>query len=279
MATILGTIQSTFTNFKGIGRQWIKNTEEERLLGVSLTGILDNEMLSNTTKESLPALLSHLRLHAVTVNRHWANKLGIEASTAITCVKPSGTVSQLVDAASGIHPRHNEYFIRTVRADKKDPLTKFMVESGFPYEDSLEKPNSMAVFSFPMHSPENAVTRHTMTAIQHLELWKIYAEYWCEHKPSITVSVNEHEWLQVANFVYDNFNVMSGISFLPMTEHSYKQAPYQDITKEYYTELLDKMPKEVNWKNLAEYEKGDTTLGSQTLNCTGDVCEIVDIIN
>ena len=279
MATILGTIQSTFTNFKGIGRQWIRNTEEERLLGVSLTGILDNAMLSNTTRESLPALLSNLRLHAVAVNRHWADKLGIEASTAITCVKPSGTVSQLVDAASGIHPRHNEYYIRTVRADKKDPLTKFMAEAGFPCEDSIDKPNAMAVFSFPMHSPESAVTRHTMTAIQHLELWKIYAEHWCEHKPSITVSVKEHEWLQVANFVYDNFDVMSGISFLPLTEHSYKQAPYQDITKEEYNKLLSEMPKEVNWQNLAEYEKGDTTLGSQTLNCTGDVCEVVDIIN
>ena len=228
MATILGTIQSTFTNFKGIGRQWTRNTEEERLLGVSLTGILDNAMLSNTTRESLPALLSNLRLHAVEVNRHWADKLDIEASTAIT-----------------------------VRADKKDPLTQFMVESGFPCEDSLDKPNSMAVFSFPMHSPKSAITRHTMTAIEHLELWKIYAEYWCEHKPSITVSVNEHEWLRVANFVYDNFDVMSGISFLPLTE----------------------MPKEINWENLADYERGDTTLGSQTLNCTGDICEVVDIIN
>tara|TARA_R110000751_G_C13776372_1_gene480617 strand:+ start:1 stop:1590 length:1590 start_codon:yes stop_codon:yes gene_type:complete len=279
MATILGTIQSTFTNFKGIGRQWTRNTEEERLLGVSLTGILDNAMLSNTTRESLPALLSNLRLHAVAVNRHWADKLDIEASTAITCVKPSGTVSQLVNAASGIHPRHNEYYIRTVRADKKDPLTQFMVESGFPCEDSLDKPNSMAVFSFPMHSPKSAITRHTMTAIEHLELWKIYAEYWCEHKPSITVSVNEHEWLRVANFVYDNFDVMSGISFLPLTEHSYKQAPYQDITEEEYIKLLNEMPKEINWENLADYERGDTTLGSQTLNCTGDICEVVDIIN
>jgi len=279
MATILGTIQSTFTSFKGIGRQWTRNTEEERLLGVSLTGILDNAMLSNTTKENLSALLSHLRLHSVSVNKDWADKLGIEASTAITCVKPSGTVSQLVDAASGIHPRHNEYYIRTVRADKKDPLTKFMIKSGFPYEDSLDKPNATAVFSFPMHSPENAITRHTMSAIQHLELWKIYAEHWCEHKPSITVSVKENEWLQVANFVYNNFNVMSGISFLPMTEHSYKQAPYQDITKEKYSELLSSMPKEINWQDLAEYEKGDTTLGGQTLNCTGDVCEVVDIIN
>ena len=279
LATILGTIQSCFTDFKGLSRQWTRNTEEERLLGVSLTGILDNKMMSNKTNDNLETLLSNLRLTAVATNNKWAKYLGIEPSAAITCVKPSGTVSQLVDAASGIHPRHAEYYIRTVRADKKDPLTQFMTEKGFPVEDELAKPQSMSVFNFPMKSPKGALTRHDISAIDHLKIWQIYSEYWCEHKPSITISVQEDEWMEVGAYVYKNFNLMSGISFLPMTEHTYKQAPYQDCDKATYDELLSKMPTDVDWKLLSEFEAEDNTHGSQTLNCTGDVCEIVDIVN
>ena len=279
LATILGTIQACFVDFKGLSRQWVRNTEEERLLGVSLTGILDNKMMSNKTNDNLETLLSNLRLTAVATNSKWAKYLGIEPSAAITCVKPSGTVSQLVDAASGIHPRHAEYYIRTVRADKKDPLTQFMTEKGFPVEDELAKPQSMSVFNFPMKSPKGALTRHDLSAIDHLKIWQVYSEHWCEHKPSITVSVQEHEWMEVGAYVYKNFNLMSGISFLPMTEHTYKQAPYQDCDKTTYDELLSKMPTDVDWKLLAEFEAEDNTHGSQTLNCTGDVCEIVDIVN
>ena len=278
LATILGTIQSCFTDLKGLGRQWIKNTEEERLLGVSLTGILDNAMLANKTKDSLPALLSSLRMTAVHTNRKWSSKFNIEPSAAITCVKPSGTVSQLVDAASGIHPRHSQYYIRTVRADKKDPLTLFMTDAGFPVEDENKKPETTAVFSFPVGAPKGAITRHDMTAIDHLEIWQIYAEHWCEHKPSITVSVKEDEWMEVGAFVYDNFDTMSGVSFLPMSEHIYEQAPYQDCTKKEYEELLKRMPDKVDWKGLSKFEREDNTISSQTLNCTGDVCEVVDLV-
>ena len=278
LATILGTIQSCFTDLKGLGRQWVKNTEEERLLGVSLTGILDNAMLANKTKDSLPALLSNLRLTAVNTNRKWSDLLNIEASAAITCVKPSGTVSQLVDAASGIHPRHSEYYIRTVRADKKDPLTLFMTEAGFPVEDENKKPETTAVFSFPVKAPKGAITRHDMTAVEHLDIWNIYAEHWCEHKPSITVSVKEDEWLEVGAFVYKNFSTMSGVSFLPMSEHIYEQAPYQDCTKKEYEELLKRMPKSIDWKKLGEYEREDNTISSQTFNCVGDFCEVVDLV-
>ena len=278
LATILGTIQSCFTDLKGLGRQWIKNTEEERLLGVSLTGILDNAMLANKTKDSLPALLGSLRMTAVSTNHKWASKFGIESSAAITCVKPSGTVSQLVDAASGIHPRHSEYYIRTVRADKKDPLTLFMTEAGFPVEDENKKPETTAVFSFPVKAPKGAITRHDMTAIEHLEIWRIYAEHWCEHKPSITVSVKENEWLEVGAFVYKHFDHMSGVSFLPMSEHIYEQAPYQDCTKTEYEKLLNSMPRSIDWKKLGDYERDDNTLSSQTLNCVGDFCEVVDLV-
>ena len=278
LATILGTIQSCFTDLKGLGRQWTKNTEEERLLGVSLTGILDNAMLANKTKDSLPALLGSLRMTAVSTNHKWASKFGIEPSAAITCVKPSGTVSQLVDAASGIHPRHSEYYIRTVRADKKDPLTLFMTEAGFPVEDENKKPETTAVFSFPVKAPKGAITRHDMTAIEHLEIWRIYAEHWCEHKPSITVSVKENEWLEVGAFVYKHFDHMSGVSFLPMSEHIYEQAPYQDCTKTEYEKLLNSMPRSIDWKKLGDYERDDNTLSSQTFNCVGDFCEVVDLV-
>ena len=278
LATILGTIQSCFTDFKGLSRQWMRNTEEERLLGVSLTGILDNKMMANQTNDNLPALLSNLRLIAVNTNRKWSKYLGIEPSAAITCVKPSGTVSQLVDAASGIHPRHSEYYIRTVRADKKDPLTKFMTEKGFPVEDELLKPQSMSVFSFPVKAPKGALTRDKLSAIDHLKIWQVYSDHWCEHKPSITVSVQENEWMEVGAYVHKNFSHMSGISFLPMSEHTYKQAPYQDSTRAEYESLLKKMPENIDWHTLSEYEEDDNTHGSQTLNCTGDVCEIVDLV-
>ena len=277
-ATILGTIQSCFTNFMGLGRQGVKNTEEERLLGVSLTGILDNEMLSDKTEHDLPYVLSTLREHAVKVNAKYASALGIEPSTGITCVKPSGTVSQLVDAASGIHPRHSEYYIRTVRADKKDPLTLFMSEAGFPVEDEKDKPDTTAVFSFPIKAPTGATTRHDLSALDHLKIWQVYAEHWCEHKPSITVSVREDEWMKVGAFVYDNFDTMSGVSFLPMSEHIYEQAPYQDCTKKEYEALLKRMPKDVDWRGLSKYEREDNTISSQSLNCTGDVCEVVDLV-
>ena len=278
LATILGTIQSCFTDLKGLGRQWTKNTEEERLLGVSLTGILDNAMLANKTKDSLPALLGSLRMTAVHTNRKWSSLFNIEPSAAITCVKPSGTVSQLVDAASGIHPRHSEYYIRTVRADKKDPLTLFMTDAGFPVEDENKKPETTAVFSFPVKAPKGAITRHDMSAVDHLNIWSIYAEHWCEHKPSITVSVKEDEWLEVGAFVYKNFSTMSGVSFLPMSEHIYEQAPYQDCTKQEYEKLLKRMPKSIDWKKLGEYERDDNTISSQTFNCVGDFCEVVDLV-
>ena len=277
LATILGTIQSCFTDLKGLGRQWKKNTEEERLLGVSLTGILDNAILANKTNDDLEKILDGLRLHAYNTNKVWAENFGIESSAAITCIKPSGTVSQLVDAASGIHPRHSSFYIRTVRADKKDPLTQFMTEAVFPVEDELLKPDSMSVFSFPMKSPAKAMTRHDMNAIEHMKLWSLYAEHWCEHKPSITVSVQENEWMSVGAFVFENFETMSGVSFLPMSEHTYQQAPYQDCNEEQYKELLKRMPSSVDWSKLGDYEKEDNTHGTQTLNCTGDVCEIVDI--
>ena len=277
LATILGTIQSCFTDFKSISKQWTRNTEEERLLGVSLTGIMDNKLLSNKTKDDLPTVLNELRLTAVKTNEKWAKLFNIESSAAITCVKPSGTVSQLVDAASGIHPRHNPYYIRTIRADKKDPLTQFLIDQGFPHEDAAEKPDSLTVLSFPFQPPSGAITRKEISATEQESLWQIYAKYWCEHKPSITVSVKEKEWLQVANFVYNNFEDMSGVSFLPMSEHSYRQAPYQDCSKKEYKELLSKMPKEVDWKLFDAYEKEDSTTGSQELACVANVCELVDL--
>ena len=275
LATILGTLQSTLTNFKYVSSVWKNNCEEERLLGVSLTGIMDNELLNGKVlDEHLPELLEDLKKEAVKTNAEWAKKIGINQSVSITCVKPSGTVSQLVDAASGIHARHNPYYIRTVRGDKKDPLTKMMTDAGFPVEDDVMNPSHTAVFSFPMRVDEGAVFRTDMTAIQQLELWLIYQKHWCEHKPSVTISVKEHEWLDVGAWVYENFDWMSGVSFLPFSEHTYKQAPYQDIKKEEYEVLLNKMPKEVDWSKLAEYEKTDMTIASQELACVAGGCEI-----
>jgi len=275
-ATILGTWQSTLTNFRYIGRRWRENCEEERLLGVSLTGIMDN-VLTNGKKKGLPELLQELRAEAVKTNKEWATKLGIPQSAAITCVKPSGTVSQLVDSASGIHARHNPYYVRTVRADKKDPLAKMMNDQGFPCEDDVTKPEHTWVFSFPVKGPKNGIYRKDMTAIEQLELWKVYQENWCEHKPSITVSVKEEEWMAVGAWTYENFDMMSGVSFLPFADHSYRQAPYQDCSKQEYNELLTKMPKSYDWSQLSEYEEQDMTAGSQELACSADGCEVVDL--
>jgi ribonucleoside-triphosphate reductase len=272
-AAILGTLQSTLTNFKYISKTWQKNCEEERLLGVSLTGIMDNKYTNGKAGDP-SKLLRELKEAAVLTNKEWARMIGINQSVAVTCVKPSGTVSQLTDSASGIHARHNPYYIRTVRGDKKDPLTQMMSDHGFPVEDDILKPEHTSVFSFPMKVNSSAVFRSDMSAIEQLELWLIYQQNWCEHKPSVTISVKEHEWLEVGAWVYKNFEYMSGVSFLPFSEHNYQQAPYQDCTVKEYKSLLRKMPKEIDWTRLAEYEKVDMTIASQELACVAGVCEI-----
>ena len=280
LATILGTFQSTLTDFKYLRRVWKKNTEEERLLGVSLTGIMDNDMMAGKSAhlgKNIGATLNALKEQAIITNAAMAKQLDVPQSAAITCVKPSGTVSQLVDSASGIHARHNPYYIRTVRGDNKDPITQFLMSEGIPAEPDVMKPDSTTVFSFPMKSPTSAVTRFDMTAIEQLELWLQYQRYWCEHKPSVTITVKEHEWMQVGSWVYDHFDEVSGISFLPFSEHTYKQAPYQDINADTYKELLTQMPKSVNWSMLQEFEKEDTTSGGRELACTADACEVVDL--
>jgi adenosylcobalamin-dependent ribonucleoside-triphosphate reductase len=292
IATILGTLQATLVDFRYLGKKWRDNTAEERLLGVSLTGIMDNAVMSNPylsvgtdeikdflgerkdVAHSLDAILEALKGVAIETNIEWAEKLGIEPSAAITCVKPSGTVSQLVDSASGIHPRHAPYYIRTVRADKKDPLARYMVDAGFPVEDDVMKPNQGYVFSFPMKAPEGAVFRNDRSAIEQLELWLIYQRHWCEHKPSITVYVKDEEWMEVGSWVYDHFDEISGVSFLPHSDHSYKQAPYQEITEEEYNEWIKKMPKDIVWSDLRDYESSDHTEAAQLLACTGSVCEL-----
>ena len=274
IASILGTFQSTLTEFKYLSKEWKRNCMEERLLGVSLTGIMDSP-LTNGSKKGLDKLLEELRDIAYETNKEWSEKLGIEASAAITCVKPSGTVSQLVDSASGIHARHNPYYIRTVRADNKDPLCKLMQEMGFPNEPDVTKPDHTTVFSFPMQSPAGAVCRMDMTAMEQLELWKTYSESWCEHKPSVTISVKESEWVEVASWVYENFDSISGISFLPFSEHVYRQAPYQDCTKEEYNKALKTMPKNVDWAELSKYESQDYTVASQELACAAGGCEVL----
>ena len=273
-ATILGTFQSTLTEFKYLSREWKRNCDEERLLGVSLTGIMDNP-LTNGTKNGLKELLEELRDVAYETNKEWADRLGIPHAAAITCVKPSGTVSQLVDSASGIHARHNPFYIRTVRADNKDPLCKLMQEMGFPNEPDVTKPDHTTVFSFPMKSPKDAVFRMDMSALEQLELWKTYQESWCEHKPSVTISVKEDEWVDVAAWVYENFDSISGISFLPFSEHVYRQAPYQDCTEEEYNEALEQMPKNVDWAELSKYESQDYTVSSQELACVAGGCEVI----
>jgi ribonucleoside-triphosphate reductase (thioredoxin) len=276
LATILGTIQSTYTKFPYLRRVWERNTAEERLLGVSLTGIMDN-VLTNGREGDLEKLLTEMRQHAVKVNEEWADKLDVPVSAAISAVKPSGTVSQLVDAASGIHARHSQYYIRTVRGDNKDPLTEFMKDQGIPSEPEVFKPDQTTVFSFPVKSPEGAVVTSDMSAIEQLKMWLMYQRHWCEHKPSVTVNVKNDEWFEVGAFVYEHFDEMSGVSFLPYDEHTYQQAPYQEITKAEYEKLHSLMPTAIDWSKLSDFEAEDNTKSSQTLACTGDVCEIVDL--
>jgi ribonucleoside-triphosphate reductase len=301
LATILGTIQSTYTKFPYLRKVWKDNTEQERLLGVSLTGVMDNPLMTLKNK-GLDKTLAHLKKVAVDTNAEWADRLGIPVSAAITCNKPSGTVSQLVDSSSGIHARHSKYYIRTVRGDNKDPLTQFMIDQGIPNEPEAFKPDQTTVFSFPMKAPANAVVTADMTAIEQLEMWLAYQRHWCEHKPSVTINVKGDEWFEVGAFVYKHFNEMSGVSFLPYDEHTYQQAPYQEcdkiepvykerevadkdglfvsdeIAKHSYKSLLALMPKKIDWSKVSEYESEDNTSGSQTLACSGDSCEIVDLV-
>ena len=278
LATIMGTIQSTFTNFPYLRKIWKTNTEEERLLGVSLTGIMDCKWTNGRGEKGfhLSDFLEKMRRRAVETNQKWAKILDIPESKAITCVKPSGTVSQLVDSSSGIHARHSPYYVRTVRGDNKDPLTLFLKEQGVPSEADVMKPDTQTVFSFPMKSPDNAVTRHDMTAIEQLEMWLVYQRHWCERKPSVTVTVRDDEWMEVGAFVFKHFDEMSGVSFLPHSEHTYQQAPYQDCTKDVYDKLSSEFG-HIDWVKLQDYEKEDTTNSSQTFACSGDSCEIVDI--
>jgi ribonucleoside-triphosphate reductase (thioredoxin) len=277
LATILGTWQSTLLNFRFLSGEWKKNCEEERLLGVSLTGIMDSETTRKV--DGLSLRLQRLRSTAIKVNKELADELGIPQSAAITCVKPSGTVSQLTDAASGIHARHSSQYIRTVRADNKDPLCSFMKDKGFPNEPDVMKPEHVTVFSFPVRSPLGCVTRNDMTALEQLELWLVYQRDWCEHKPSVTITVREEEWPVVGGWVYDHFDEISGISFLPHSDHSYRQAPYQECTVAEYNKMLKQMPVNIDWGDLGEYEKEDNTSGSQTMACVGGACEIVDLTN
>lgn len=276
VATILGTLQATLTDFNFVSESWARNTAEEALLGVSLTGIMDNKLMSGADgTEALTKVLNQLRDHARAVNAEWAGRLGINASTSITCVKPSGTVSQLCNTASGIHARHNQNYIRTVRVDKKDPLYEFMKERGFVTEDDVMRPDSTAVVSFAIQAPESSITRDQVSAMEALELWLLYQREWCEHKPSVTVTVRDEEWLTVGAWVYEHFDEVSGISFLPHTDHTYQQAPYQDMTAEEFDEWQEKHPTPlVDWKELSEFEKTDNTVGMQTLACTGNSCEI-----
>ena len=278
LATILGTLQATQTDFKYLNPAWKKNTEAEALLGVSITGIMDHPVLNGSEgREKLQHWLTILKQTTIQTNEAWAKRLGIKQSAAITCVKPSGTVSQLVDSASGIHPRYSKYYIRTVRADNKDPLAKFMIDEGFPYaKDVMNKENTL-VFSFPIESASHSIFRQDLTAIDQLEHWLIYQRYWCEHKPSITVYSSEEEWLDVGAWVWDHFDELSGVSFLPYDNGNYKQAPYQEISEDEYRDWFDIMPHDVDWSRISEYENEDTTKGSQELACTAGVCEIVDI--
>ena len=269
LATMLGTIQSTLTNFKYLTREWTRNCEEERLLGVSLTGIMDNKLTANPK----PSELESLRSIAIQTNIALAGEIGINPSASITCVKPSGTVSQLVDSASGIHSRHSPYYIRRVRMDAKDPLTSYMQDLEWAWEPDITKPNDTVVFSFPIQSPKGCITRNDRSALTQLETWKVYQEHWCQHKPSITITVKEEEWLEVGAWVLKNFDVMSGVSFLPHSDHIYKQAPYEDCNKKTYKEL-NNMICEAHWEDLTQYEQEDYTVASQELACVAGACEI-----
>lgn len=278
IATVLGTVQSSLTNFKYLRKAWRDNCEEERLLGVSLTGQLGHPILSGSQGiEELNEALEFLKDHAVGTNRHYAKAMGINVSTAITTAKPSGTVSQLTASSSGMHPWHNDYYIRSVRGDNKDPITQFLKDMGIPNEPDVTKPDHTTVFYFPQAAPEGALTRKDLTAIEHLEIWKSYKIHWTEHNPSVTISVKEHEWIEVANWVYENWDFIGGISFLPYSEHTYRQAPYEDCDEATYKQFSADMPKEIDWSLLSAYEFEDTTSGSQTLSCTAGNCEIVDV--
>ena len=277
LATILGTWQSTLSNFKYIRKSWKDNTEEERLLGVSLTGIFGNK-LTGTVHKDLAPMLESFREYAVQTNGIEADILGVEHSTAVTTVKPSGTVSQLTGVSSGIHPWYSKYYIRTVRADNKDPLTQFLKDFGVPNEPDVMKPDATTVFSFPIAAPKNAVVTEDLSAIDHLEIWKMYRTHWTEHNPSVTINVKEDEWVDVAAWVYNNFDYIGGVSFLPASEHSYKQAPYQPISDKEYKDALSAMPKRIPWESLPLYELEDSTTGSQELACTAGACDIVDLV-
>ena len=286
LATILGTFQASLTDLRRLRKKWTINTEEEALLGVSLTGIMDNSFMNGSNqdrgwhgKESLPDYLISLKELAIKTNKEWSKKLGINPSTSITAIKPSGTVSQLVDSASGIHPRHNDYYLRRVRADIKDPIAQLMKDEGVPCEPDIMKPDSVVVFTFPMQAPESAILRDDRTAIEQLELWLTYQRYYCEHKPSITVNVREHEWMTVGAWVYEHFDEVSGVSFLPHSDHTYQQAPYEDCTEGVYKEAAEGMPESIDWSRIEEYELSDSTKGMKTMACTGSICEMVDLID
>lgn len=270
LAATLGTFQSTLTDFKYLRPIWKKNSQEERLLGVSLTGILDHPTLAYK-----PEWLEQLKETAIATNKEYSKLLGVQPSVAVTAVKPSGTVSQLVDSSSGLHPRHSSYYIRTVRGDVKDPITQFMMDQGIPNEPDVTKPNDTVVFSFPQKAPDGAVTREDLTAIGHLDIWKTLKQNWCEHTPSATISVREDEWLDVGAWVYKNFDTITGVSFLPYSEHTYRQAPYQEISDIEYDEWIKRMPKDIDWSRLSLYETDDQTTGSQEYACAAGFCEIV----
>ena len=273
IATIVGTLQSTLTHFRYLRVRWERNTEEEALLGVSLTGIMDHYLLSKATSD-LEKWLTEMRNVAIETNKEWSEKLGVNQSTAITCVKPSGTVSQLVNSASGIHPRFSRHYIRRVRGDKKDPLSVFMSNAGVPVESDVMSPTTTDVFSFPVKAPESSVTVKQTGAMEQLELWKAYQNHWCEHKPSITIYYTDDEYLEVAHWIWKNFDMCSGISLLPYSDHVYQQAPYEEIDEEKYNELFAAMPKDINWEDLAKIEVEDNTIGSQELACVGGACEL-----
>lgn len=274
LATILGTYQACVTNFRYVSKRWAQNCEEERLLGVSFTGIMDNEL---THKGNLEETLTTLREVAIATNREFAKKLGINPSAAITCVKPSGNSSSLLDSASGIHPRYADYYIRRVRIDKTNPIANMLIDQGFPHEEDVMAPTTTWVFSFPIKSPKGCLTRTDLTAIEHLELWLQYKRYWCEHNPSITVYVKEHEWFEVGSWVYKHFDEIGGLTFLPHSDHTYRQAPYEEITELQYVELVDSLPEWLDWEALSKYEETDNTTVAQELACTAGACEIMHV--
>jgi ribonucleoside-diphosphate reductase alpha chain len=279
LAAILGTMQATLTHFRYLRPTWTKNAEDERLLGVSLTGVMDHELLNGSAgHRNLAETLQRLRVHAVKTNKEWAKEMGIAQAAAITCNKPSGTVSQLVDCASGIHARDNAFYIRNVRADKRDPLAQLMVSLGFPHEDDMMDSEHNWVFPFPIKAPEGAITKGDQTALEQLEIWKTYQDNWCEHKPSCTVTVRDNEWMAVGAWVYEHFDEVSGIAFLPATGHVYKQAPYQGCTQKEYEEAAKKMPAHADWSNLSKFEVDDSSVNHRELACSAASCEVVDLV-